>query len=175
MDNRQQKIRLLSRMNRDRAEIQPFLNGLSEVLGEPVEATALIGPADSDAIMQTLRSRYQSAIQDDSLSYRKFFRADERKVVLQLADCLAGRLRTENGLFLTKLGRDNRAVKLNISILLKHAESVIRFDGDSLSVLSEDRSQGLLIDHNPDDSEQTYEIAVWGESWPILILACGQK
>jgi len=174
MDNRQQEIQLLSRLNRGKAVIQPFLKSLSELLGEPVEATALVGPADSDVIMKIFRSSYQSAMQAGAVSYHKFFRAGERKVVLQLADCVAGRLSAENGFFLTKLGKDNRAVRLNISVLLKHTASVIRFDGDSLSVLSEDRAQGLLIDHNPDDSEQAYEIAVWGESWSMLILACGQ-
>jgi hypothetical protein len=174
MNNRQHRIQLLSRINRGKAETLPFLTSLSEVLGESVEATALIGPGDSDLIMRTFHSSYQSAIQAGAASYHRYFRADERRLVLQLADCIAGQLNSENGFFLTKLGKDNRAVKLNISVLLKHTASVIRLDGDSLSVLSEDHAQGLLIDHNLDDSEQAYEIAAWGEGWSIVTHACDQ-
>ena len=76
---------------------------------------------------------------------------------------------------LTKPSTDCGAVTLDISILLKHTGSLIRFDGDSLSAMSADRTQGLLIDHNPDDYEQTYEAAVWGDRWSLLALACDPK
>lgn len=64
------------------------------------------------------------------------------------------------------------AVSVGVSELLLNAKAVIAFEGDSLSVLSEDRSQGILVDHNPDDPIQAYELTVWGETWPLLILAC---
>jgi hypothetical protein len=35
--------------------------------------------------------------------------------------------------------------------------------------LSEDRRDGILIDSNPDDPVEAFEIAVWGKRWPHLI------
>ena len=175
MDNRQEKIQMLSRINRARAATPPFLAGLSEALGELVGTSALVSPENTNALMEAFRSGYQSAIKDSAVSYRRFFLPSERSIVLCLADCFADRLPTEEVFFLSKLGKDCVAVCLTISVLLRHTASVIRLDGDSLSALSKDHTQGVLIDHNPDDPEQAYEITAWGDRWPMLILACDQR
>jgi hypothetical protein len=172
MDSRQEKIQLLSRINRGRAAAPSFLADLSEALGESVDASVLLPPSDTDTIMESLSAGYQSAIRPGAVSYRRFFLPDERSLVLRLADCLAERLSGERVFFVTKLSKDCGAVSLSISALLKHTASIIRLDGDSLSALSEDRKQGVLIDQNPDDPEQAYEVVVWGDHWPLLALAC---
>jgi hypothetical protein len=125
--------------------------------------------------MEFLRAGYQTAIRPGEVSYRRLFRSDERKLVLRLADCLAGSLSSETVFLVTKLSKDCGAVRLSITVLLNHTASIIRLDGDSLSALSEDRSQGILIDQNPDDAEQTYEVVLWGDRWPLLALACDQN
>ena len=174
MDSRQEKIRLLSRMNRGRAAAPSFLAALSEALGEPVDGSALLPTSETDMLVETFRSGYQSAIKPDAVSYRRFFQAGERSLVVCLADCIAEKLPGERGLFFTKLSQDCGAVSLDLSVLLKHMASIIRLDGDSLSALSEDHKQGILIDHNPDDPKQTYEVVVWGDYWAVLALACDQ-
>jgi hypothetical protein len=73
-----------------------------------------------------------------------------------------------------KLSKDSGAVSLNLSVLLRHTASVIRSEGDSLSGLSNDRTKGVLIENNPDDPEQAYEVVVWGDRWSLLALACDQ-
>src|SRR5450631_3454915 len=165
MEIRQKKIQLLSRKNRGRVATPSFLTALSDALGEPIEANALISLPDTDTLLETFRDGYLCATAPGALSYRKFFLPNEEASVFRLAFCLAERLRDEDGFFLTKLSEECGAVHLNVSTLLKHAESVIRFDGDSVSALSKDRQEGLLIDHNPDDPEQAYEVAVWGGRW----------
>ena len=174
MESRQEKIQLLSRINRGRAAAPSFLAGLSEALGESVDETALLPPSDTDAIMESFRVGYQTAIRPGEVSYRRFFRPVERSLVLRLADCLAEKLPSERVFFVTKLSKDCGAVSLRLSALLNHTASIIRLDGDSLSALSEDRKQGILIDQNPDEPEQTYEVVVWGDRWPLLALACDQ-
>ncbi len=94
--------------------------------------------------------------------------------VFKLTDCLADRL-SENVYFLTQKGEDCGAVRVNVSALLKHAKLVIGLDGDSLSALSLDGVEGLLIDYNPDDEQQTYEVAVWGDRWPVQALGCDPR
>lgn len=107
-----------------------------------------------------------------AISYRKFFLLKEEGFVFLLASCLAEKLFNENGFLLTKLSEYCGAVDVNVSTLLKHAESVIRFDGDSVCVLSKHCHEGLMIDHNLDDHEQAYEVAIWGKRWPLKALAC---
>ena len=89
-----------------------------------------------------------------------------------LANCFGEQISGESVRFLTKLGPDPVVVEISASILLTKAESVIHLDGDSLAVLSHDGKDGILIDYNADDEEQVYELSVWGERWPITIMAC---
>jgi hypothetical protein len=171
LSKRQEKIRLLARTNRVAVTAPSFLAGLSEALGEPVEVNALLPPSDTDFLMETFRSGYQGAIKADALSYRRFFLPDERRLVLRLADCLADQLPAEDVFLLTKMNHDCQAVNVSLSSLLKHTASILRFDGDSVAALSKDYTQGVLIDHNPDDREEAYEVTVWGDCWPLLVLA----
>jgi hypothetical protein len=171
MNSRQQKIELLSRINRGRNKAPSFLASLSELLGAVIGPSALVPLPETDALWDAFRRGYQS-VKDGSLSYRRFFQQREARLVFEFADCLAEKMLNEHGLFLTKLSSDCGAAELDVSILLRHVGSVIDFDGDSLSVISVDRTQGVLIDHNPDDYNQTYEVAVWGDRWSLLALAC---
>jgi hypothetical protein len=171
MDDRTQKIELLSRMNRQRATAPAFLAGLSDRLGEPIEVSALIPVLEADTIQEAFRTGYQSAISQGTLSYRRTFRPHERSTLFSIVDCFAESLPAEEVFLLSKLGKDRGVVKLDISVLLRHTASVIKFDGDSLSALSRDLSQGVLIDHSADDLHEAYEIVVWGERWPLPLLA----
>jgi hypothetical protein len=172
MDNRREKIELLSRTNRGRAAAPSFLADLSEALGEPVGATALRPLQETDALLESFRSGYKAAVANIAVSYRKFFLPTERASVLRIADCLADQLPAETVFFLTKLSKECGAVSLPVSTLLRHTASIIRLDGDSLSALSNDQTQGIVIDHNQDDSRQAYEVVVWGDRWSLLGLAC---
>ncbi len=175
MDNsRREKIQLLSRTNRGRAAAPSFLEELSEALGESVEAGALQSLPETDVLLRAFREGYQAAIKDGALRYRRFFFATERASVLRVADCLGDQLPTESVFFLTRLSSDCGAVRVDASTLLSHTASIIRLDGDSLSVISSDQTQGILIDHNPDDPPQAYEVVVWGDRWSLLGLACDQ-
>ena len=171
MDNRTQKIELLSRMNRQRATAPAFLAGLSERLGEPIEVSALIPVLEADTIREAFRTGYQRAISQGTLSYRRTFPPDKRSTLFSIVDRFGESLPAEEVFLLSKLGKGRGVVKLDISVLLKHAALVIKFDGDSLSALSRDLSQGVLIDRNADDPRAAYEIVVWGDSWPLPLLA----
>jgi hypothetical protein len=68
--------------------------------------------------------------------------------------------------------RNLRGGRSDLATLLRHVAAIIRLDGDSLSAMSEDGTQGLLIDYNADDERQTHEVTVWGERWSAAALAC---
>jgi len=175
MSSRRQKITLLTRTTRGRAAAASFLASLSEALGEPMEACSLVSLPESDALLEAFRNGYQRAINGEQVRHRTFFRAPEAGRVFQLTDCLADQMAGERAFLLAKVRMDCGAVVADTSTLLRHAASVISFDGDSLCAMSMDRTQGLLIDHNPDDIEQTYEVAVWGDRWSALSRACESK
>jgi hypothetical protein len=174
MNSREEKIKLLSRMNREKASTPAMVGSLREVLGTPVDATTLISPSDADALMTDFRNGYAKAMASDALSYRRFFRQNELPLVQNLAEGLAQRLGGEAVYLLTKFNGDKRGVVLDASVLFSRVGPVIEFDGDSLYALSIDRSQGVLVDHNRDDREQAYELTAWGDRWPLLILVRDQ-
>jgi hypothetical protein len=170
--SRQAKIQLLSRINRVRAATPDFIKALSQAIKQPVDVSALVPAEESDSLWEVFRLGYRSSQSSDAISYRKFFPGNKKGDVLQLAACVADHITDENVFFLTKLGVDYEAIRVNSSALLKQAEAVINIDGDSITVLSTDQSQGLLIDSNEDDPVQSYEVTAWGDRWPQLILGC---
>lgn len=169
---RRDRLRLLSRMNRGRTEAPSFLLSLSRIISEPVEAEALVSLPETDALREAFRVGYQSLRKEGTVGYRRLFSLSQSKRVFQLADCFADQIANERAFLLTRLSEYCGAVNLSLSSLVRHTASVIQFDGDSLSALSIDRIEGILIDHNAGDLEHAYEVAVWGERWPLLVLGC---
>jgi len=92
MTGRQERIQILTRMNRGRAAAPSFLASLSDALGEPIAASALVPLLESDVLLEVFRNCYHLAVNGGLLRYRKFFRASEARLVFQLADCLADRM-----------------------------------------------------------------------------------
>lgn len=65
------------------------------------------------------------------------------------------------------------AVFLMAGQILRACELIRVVDGDAVSMLSEDRTQGFIFDKNEDDPEETFEISVWGSRWRAAASACG--
>jgi hypothetical protein len=172
ISSKQQKIRLLSRLNRQKAGAPQFLMALSEALNEPIAPTCLLAPSEADSALELFQAGYKIAVDSDATSYRKFFRMDEQRAVLRFAKCLSQRIDGERGLFLTKINGGTVVIALNIAALLKNAALIIALDGDSISALSKDCKEGILIDHNEGETDEAFEVAVWGLRWPLLALAC---
>lgn len=170
--DRRARIEFLARTNRRSAATAEFLPCLTQALDSAVDATAIASIEESDSLLEAFRSGYRIAKCDKSIGYHRSFSSQGEKVVFEMAACLADRLAKEKAFFLTKIAEDVEAVSVNISALLERAESMLNFDGDSLCVVSSDRTEGLLIDRNPDDVNQSYEVTVWGDRWPLCLLEC---
>ena len=169
---RQLKTQMLIRMNRGRTAIPLFLAALSDALGDTLTQDALVPLAETDLLTQSFVDGYQAAIKDGVCRFRRLFSLNEEEVVFGIVQRLAERLQAEVGFLIAKQSEDCGAVKLPIALLLKHAASILRLDGDSLSALSLSGTEGVLLDYNADHEAQAYEIAVWGDRWPIVALAC---
>ncbi len=168
-ESRQQRIRLLVRRNILRTAAPLLLERLANVVGDEVSPAALV--SEANGLRESFRLGYQGAIEKHAFAYRRFFRSHESRQVFLLAARLAGQI-TERVYLLTRAETISVAVILSSPGLLANAESVIEIDRDSLSLLSLDGTEGILIDHNPDDSNETYEFVVWGSRWPLITLAC---
>jgi hypothetical protein len=141
MTDRQKRVQLLVRMNHGRAATSSFLLSLSEAIGETVESSALLPLPESDVLFEMFRKGYQAAVSGTPLSYRGFFRAPQSGRVFHLADALADRMAAERCFLFSKLSTDCGAVHTQISTVLRHTASIIRFDGDSLCAMSLDQSR----------------------------------
>jgi len=173
MSERRDKIQLLSRLNRGRVAVPAFLTALGEALGTNVSPESLLSLPQTDTLAESFKIGYQQASESHAISFRRSFAPRQAQSFLKLIDCFAGQLTKEKDVvFLTKLSDVCGAVLVSAPTLLRHAEAVINFDGDSLSALSGDRQQGVLLDFNPDDTDHFYEVTVWGDHWAMLIIGC---
>ena len=173
MQTRDEKIRLLTRANQGRRLIPYFLAELSAAVGEQIDSNALATLPDTDSLLETFRAGYQRSKTADGMVYQRYFRSNQKARLFDISDCIGKRLSTETAFLVTKSSHFCGAVRMDILTVLDHAASIIRLDGDSVCLVSEDRQQGLLIDQNTDDPEQTYELAVWGKRWSLAVSYCG--
>jgi hypothetical protein len=171
MNERQLRIELLSRENRGKAARPVFLNGLSSALGETIGADALASLPETDALREKFREAYTSAVRGNAIRFRRFFKREERTAVFRMIDCFADKITDDEILFLTKESEICGAV-LMTGGMLKHAEGLLDFDGDSVSILSNSHGQGFLIDFNPDEPIDVYEVTAWGDSWSLMMESC---
>lgn len=172
MQSRNEKIQLLTRINQGKRMIPSFLTQLSEAVGEQIDSNALAALQDTDFLLETFRAGYQRSKTADGMVYQRYFRSNQKSKLFELGDCIGTRLSGESVFLLTKHSHICGAVKMDILTVLGHAASIIRLDGDSVYLVSEDRQQGLLIDQNIDDPQQTYELAAWGRRWSLAVSDC---
>jgi hypothetical protein len=162
-------------MNRGRTAKPSFLVSLSGILDRAVDSEALQPLPETDLLWKSFGNGYGRAVAVTELSYRRTFSETEAGNIAPIVGCLSISFAGEIAFLLTKQSEICGAVEVDVSNLLKHWKSVIDLDGDSVRIVSKDRTQGLLIDFNPDDNEWHYEIAAWGNRWTSLILECDRS
>jgi len=172
MKSRQEKIGLLARINRGKKAMPVFLASLSLALECPIKSDSIQSLTETDSLWQLYGQGYSSAITGVQASYRRMFSRNEATRVFRVAECLASFLPDEKAFLLDKQSEICGAVEVGVANLLQHTKQTIKLDGDAVRVVSQDKTQGFVIDFNPDDADWNYEIAVWGDRWPLLILGC---
>lgn len=165
VDTRISRIGLLARSNRGRKVLQQVLAELAAILGEPIEHVNALSLTESDELAALFWNHCRSTADTKSSSYRRGFSRNEKPLLKQLAESLAHEVAEEDVYLFTRRLEDCGVIRVNLSTLLQRFEPVILSDGDSVAALSLDRTQGILIDYNADDEDQTYEAVVWGERW----------
>jgi hypothetical protein len=171
MQSRNDKLGHLLRLNQRRLSSPNFLRALGNAVGHVINDEQLLSFPETDDLF-TEFSRGYGSTQDLASGYRKTYERAHSDEVFRLCICLATKIAGDEARLLMKQSQVCGAVKMNADEILLNARSVIQLDGDSVSVLSWDRTEGILIDYNPDDVNQTYELAVWGFGWTSALVEC---
>jgi len=170
VEDRRQRIAILSRTSRGDALRPTYLAELSAALGGPVTHAELLDLTQTDSVRTRLREGYSIVLENRQPSFHKFFKKDQESQVLYLIDCLAITIGSEKAILHIKNSEFCGAILSEASAFLKCPKEIIELDGDSLSILSADYQQGLILDLNRDEVYEHYELAVWGDRWPLAVL-----
>jgi hypothetical protein len=174
MDSRQERISMLSRVNRGIALRPRFLSDLSIALGIQITHEHLLPLAQTDLIRSSISNGYGSVLHHREPSFRRFFSQRETEQLSSFLACCANTLKQQDAILHTKNSEFCGAISHAADVFVNRFQEVIQLDGDSLSVLSKDGTQGLVVDFNADELMEHYEVVVWGDRWPIMILSCIQ-
>ena len=83
-----------------------------------------------------------------------------------LAQLLASKETYSGYMFLSQF-KDVGAFRVNTDFFFRNADCILKIDGDSICMLSEDSENGLMIDHYESDcgTGWTYEVSILGKQW----------
>jgi hypothetical protein len=164
-EKRTEAISRLARIERGRRSRQAFLDGLSSAFGSTVHAEQLLELAVTDQVRASLSLGYARAVSGEANARRAFFSRGESHAALQIPKALTSLLGEERVLLWLKRSADCGAVSLVAGQVLRACEAIRAFDGDAVSMLSADQTQGFIFDKNDDDVAETFEVSVWGSRW----------
>lgn len=164
-EERIKAIARLARAERGRRNRQAFLACISSAIGSVIRADQLLDQDATDGVRAALSVGYASAVSGQETSRRVFFTRAESQAAMKIPAALADSLSEEQVLLWLKQIEDCGALVLTAGQVLRACEIIRAFDGDAVSILSEDRTQGFIFDKNEDDIAQTFEVSLWGSAW----------
>ena len=172
MNERQRRISELGQENRARAAKPEFIQRLSVLLRREFDASSFADRETTGELRRRSGEGYEFAKDPREPGFARYFSRAEEGYVLSLVACLGTKIHGAPAFALFRQSELCGAVAIEATEALANIRSLIDVDGDGPSVITADRRDGLLLDFNPDDEATCYELAIWGESWPILFLAC---
>ena len=172
-ETRKEAIARRVRENQGRRNRPAFLDGLSQAVGSTIRPDQLLNLDVTDQVRASLNTGYASALSGQATATRVFFSRDESLTALRFPELMAKPLAEERVLLWLKQSAECGAVILIAGQVLRASELIRALDGDAVSMLSEDRTQGFIFDKNDSDATETFEISVWGSRWLAAASDCG--
>ena len=172
-ETRKEAIARRVRENQGRRNRPAFLDGLSQAVGSTIRPDQLLNLDVTDQVRAGLSTGYASALSGQATATRVFFSRDQSLTALRIPELLAQSLADERVLLWLKQSAECGAVILTAAQVLGECEMILALDGDSVSMLSEDRTQGFIFDQNDGDANEAFELSVWGSRWLAVATACG--
>ena len=172
MNERKRRISESVQENRGRAARPEFIQRLSILLRREFDDSSFADYETTEELRRLIGEGYESGKDPREPGFARYFSSAEEGYVFSLVACLGTKI---NGAPAFALFRESElcgAVAMEATEALGSIRSLIDVDGDGVSVITADRRDGLILDFNPDDEATCYELVIWGESWPILLLPC---
>jgi hypothetical protein len=169
--SRSEAIARRVRENKRRTHRSEFLAGLSRAVASTIRPEQLLDLASTDEVRADLKSGYAAAV--SGAATRLFFSRKQSLAALGIPALLAQPLADERVLLWLKQSDVCGAAILTAGQVLRACEAIRVFDGDTVSMLSEDGTQGFIFDKNEDDDTDTFEVALWGSRWLEAAVTCG--
>ena len=168
---RQTRIGLLSRAAKRKLMLSEYLPCLASAIESEVMPAMLTDLQERDLLLELFRKGYRATKEPPAASFSRTYAAEHKDAVFSAIACIGCQL---NGFayLLTKQSEFCGAVKVHVDSVLRRCGSVLAIDGDAVMLLSDDRTQGLLLDFSADDPESTYELTVWGNTWTLAAMKC---
>lgn len=172
MDERQQRIGQLVRKNRGEAAKSEFVSRLSIALRREIDDTSFADFATTDGLRKLAGEGYESAKDPREPGFARYFSAAESAHLFSLVGCLGTKIKGAPAFALFRQSELCGAVSMEATEALANIRSLIDVDGDGPSLITADGLDGLILEVNSGDEASCYELVVWGQSWPILLLPC---
>ncbi|ADW71543.1 hypothetical protein [Granulicella tundricola] len=163
-ESRKEAIGRLVRENQGRLQRSDFLDGLSLAVGSAIRPSQLLSLKATDNVRTALSTGYAAAVNGQPDTGHGFFSRDESLSALGIPLLLSRSLPEENAFLWVKQSAWCGAVAITTGKVLGACEGIRAFDGDAVSLLSEDHTQGIIFDRH-DDFVQNFEASVWGSRW----------
>ena len=153
---------LLLRKNR----ANQIVGGLKEQILEEttIKEIELLSLERSDVLWEKFRFLFKNARERKSFKIEN--QLDEEGFSKLLAQLLASKETYPGYMFLSQF-KEVGAFRVNTDLFLKNADNILKIDGDSIYIISEDSENGIMIDHYESDhgTGLTYEVTILGEQW----------
>jgi|KBSMisStaDraftv2_1062788.scaffolds.fasta_scaffold247460_2 hypothetical protein len=169
---RQARLSLLARENLGRRERPVFLTDLSAALGNDVEIAHLADLLLTDVLEGKLTEQYQALVRGSGSGFLRTYSTQQSARLFDMTKQMSLKIGRNRAYLLTKRSNTCGAVIVQADSAISRAKSLVALDGDSLRLVSEDQTQGLLLDWRADDPSEAYELAVWGNRWAAVAHSC---
>lgn len=170
MSDRMLRIKDLARRERGRRSAPVLFASLTEILGSEVTSTDVLDLDASDDIFRSSAEPYRALVEGRSIGFRRFFSYLEEKALIEKVNSWALHSFDQMVAMQLKPASDLGGILLPMNAALRHFHKLLQLDGDTFRIHALTGFDGLMIDWNPDEPEETFEVAVWGEHWPLRLL-----
>jgi hypothetical protein len=157
------KLNLLVRENKGRLMFDEVRSTLEALIAHPIMECASLPKTDD--IVELHKTAYRKATLSKPETLRLVISAQDSAKVDAFLHCFEESFKGEIVYYTPKQSEYVGALMIALSPALSAFRGLLKFDGDSLQLTSQNEKNGLFLDWNRDDMAAQFELVVWGESW----------
>ena len=157
------RLNLLARENKGRQLAEEWVSLLQNMTG--AEQVPRISLLERDLLIEQHKIHYKGAVEGGGNTFRRFAMGSEKAKIAAFLRCFGATVRDKVVLYTPKPSEYCGAFLVPLGPVLQRFEELLALDGDVLEIASQDQTNGLVLDWNPGDPLETFELVVWGKEW----------